>query len=45
MGFVLPETGFNALIAGLQGVPVVMVAGDNWICGQEEVMDAFNAMK
>ena len=30
----LPEGGYNALIAGLYDVPVVFVAGDNWICNQ-----------
>lgn len=30
----LPEAGYNALIAGLYDVPVVFIAGDNWICGQ-----------
>ena len=30
----LPEGGYNALIAGLFDVPVVFVAGDNWICAQ-----------
>jgi len=29
-----PEAGYNALIAGLYDVPVVLVAGDNWICSQ-----------
>ena len=33
-GVSLPEAGYNALMAGLLGVPVVLVAGDNWICGQ-----------
>lgn len=33
-GVSLPEAGYNAVIAGLLGVPVVMVAGDNWICQQ-----------
>jgi len=33
-GVSLPEAGYNAVIAGLHGVPVVLVAGDNWICGQ-----------
>ena len=35
-GVSLPEAGYNAVMAGLHGVPVVMVAGDNWICGQVE---------
>lgn len=30
----LPEAGYNALIAGLYDVPMVFVAGDNWICQQ-----------
>lgn len=33
-GVSLPEAGYNAQMAGLLGVPVVLVAGDNWICGQ-----------
>jgi D-amino peptidase len=33
-GISLPEGGYNALIAGLYDVPVVFVAGDNWICDQ-----------
>jgi D-amino peptidase len=33
-GVSLPEGGYNALIAGLYGVPVAFVAGDNWICNQ-----------
>jgi len=33
-GVSLPEAGYNAVIAGLHEVPVVMVAGDNWICDQ-----------
>jgi len=32
----LPEAGYNALLAGLYDVPVVFIAGDNWICGQAE---------
>lgn len=38
-GVSLPEAGYNAIIAGLHGVPVVMVAGDNWIC--QQVRDLF----
>ncbi|MCP4710967.1 MAG: M55 family metallopeptidase [Planctomycetes bacterium] len=38
-GVSLPEAGYNALIAGLYDVPVVLVAGDNWICDQ--VKDLF----
>lgn len=30
----LPEAGYNALIAGLFDVPIVFLAGDNWICQQ-----------
>lgn len=33
-GVSLPEAGYNALVAGLHDVPVVLVAGDNWICEQ-----------
>ena len=33
-GVSLPEAGINALIAGLWGVPVVFVAGDQAICDQ-----------
>lgn len=33
-GVSLPEGGYNALIAGLYDVPVVFLAGDNWICQQ-----------
>lgn len=33
-GVSLPEAGYNALIAGLHDVPVVFIAGDNWICQQ-----------
>jgi D-amino peptidase len=33
-GVSLPEAGYNGIIAGNLGVPVVLVAGDNWICGQ-----------
>jgi D-amino peptidase len=32
----LPEAGYNALIAGKYGVPVVFVAGDQAICHQVE---------
>jgi D-amino peptidase len=32
----LPEAGYNALIAGTFGVPVVFVAGDQAICDQVE---------
>ena len=30
----LPEAGYNELVAGLHDVPVVFLAGDNWICQQ-----------
>jgi D-amino peptidase len=33
-GVSLPEAGYNAILAGLHDVPVVLVAGDNWICQQ-----------
>jgi D-amino peptidase len=33
-GVSLPEAGYNALIAGTYGVPVVFVAGDAALCGQ-----------
>ncbi len=33
-GVSLPEAGYNALLAGLHDVPVVLVVGDNWICSQ-----------
>ena len=33
-GISLPEAGYNALIAGLYDVPVVLVAGDSAICAQ-----------
>ncbi len=35
-GVSLPEAGYNALLAGLHGVPVAFVSGDNWICRQVE---------
>jgi len=35
-GVSLPEAGYNALIAGHFGVPVVFVAGDRAICNQVE---------
>jgi len=35
-GVSLPEAGYNALIAGSFGVPVVFVAGDRAICNQVE---------
>lgn len=33
-GVSLPEAGYNALMAGLYGVPVVFVAGDKAVCDQ-----------
>jgi len=33
-GSIYPEAGYNALIAGVYGVPVVFVAGDKAICDQ-----------
>jgi D-amino peptidase len=33
-GVSMPEAGYNALIAGLYQVPVLLVSGDNWICSQ-----------
>lgn len=33
-GISLPETGYNALMAGHYGVPVVFVAGDKAVCDQ-----------
>jgi len=35
-GVSLPEAGYNALLAGLHGVPVAFLAGDDWICRQAE---------
>lgn len=35
-GISYPEAGYNALIAGTYGVPVVFVAGDQAICDQVE---------
>jgi len=35
-GISMPELGYNAVIAGLQNVPVILVAGDNLICKQAE---------
>jgi len=34
----LPEAGYNALIAGLYDVPIVFLAGDNWICQQAKIL-------
>ena len=33
-GVSLPETGYNALLAGIYDVPAVLGEGDNWICNQ-----------
>jgi len=33
-GISMPEGGYNSLIAGTYGVPVVFVAGDKALCGQ-----------
>jgi len=33
-GISMPETGYNALLAGYFGVPVVFVAGDQAVCDQ-----------
>lgn len=38
-GVSLPEAGYNGIMAGNLGVPVVMLAGDNWIC--EQAKDLF----
>ena len=35
-GYSLPETGYNALMAGYYDVPVVFVAGDKAVCDQAE---------
>lgn len=35
-GISMPETGYNALMAGHYGVPVVFVAGDQAVCDQAE---------
>lgn len=37
-GVSLPEAGYNALIAGNFGVPVVFVAGDRAICNQVQAL-------
>jgi D-amino peptidase len=42
-GVSLPEAGYNALVAGLHDVPVVLVAGDNWIC--EQAMGLFGDLE
>jgi D-amino peptidase len=35
-GISMPETGYNALMAGYHNVPVVFVAGDKAVCDQAE---------
>jgi len=35
-GVSMPETGYNALMAGYYGVPVVFVSGDQAVCDQAE---------
>ena len=35
-GLSMPETGYNALMAGYHNVPVVFVAGDKAVCDQAE---------
>jgi D-amino peptidase len=42
-GISLPEAGYNALMAGHYGVPVVFVAGDGAICNQ--VTDLFGEVE
>jgi len=37
-GVSLPEAGYNALMAGLYGVPVVFVAGDKAVCDQVKAL-------
>jgi len=37
-GLSLPEVGWNALIAGYHGVPVVFVSGDKALCTQAEAL-------
>lgn len=37
-GISMPEGGYNSLIAGTYGVPVVFVAGDKALCGQMETL-------
>jgi len=44
-GFSLPETGYNALMAGYYDVPVVFVAGDKAVCEQaEELLGAIETV-
>ena len=37
-GISMPETGYNALMAGHHGVPVVFIAGDKAVCDQAEAL-------
>jgi D-amino peptidase len=37
-GISIPEGGYNSMIAGLHGVPVVFVAGDRAICDQMQAL-------
>jgi len=37
-GISMPETGYNALMAGHYGVPVVFVAGDKAVCDQARAL-------
>ena len=37
-GISMPEGGYNSLIAGSYGVPVVLVAGDKALCAQMEAL-------
>jgi len=37
-GISMPETGYNALMAGYYDVPVVFVAGDKAVCDQAEAL-------
>ena len=37
-GISMPETGYNALMAGYHDVPVVFVAGDKAVCDQAEAL-------
>lgn len=37
-GVSLPEIGYNSVLAGLHDVPVLLVAGDNWICDQAKAL-------
>jgi D-amino peptidase len=37
-GISMPETGYNALMAGYHDVPVIFVAGDKAVCDQAEAL-------